>query len=91
MSIWEVIADGNEVIRTFDCMYDEKARRWFCVLTVGSQERPEWSVTVSYASLIEACRVAERAAFMVENDFVKGQLVLPDMGDFQVKYFPKQD
>lgn len=68
-------------------VFDPKTRNWCMGLTRYIGDDAQYTITVSNPSLTALARETERILWEVENEPRKEQLLLPDMGDFQVQYF----
>lgn len=68
--------------------YIPASRAWILAVTKYNGNMPCYTIHVSHPSLLAAARVMERAIGRVELDLQHEMLMLPNMGDFEVFYFP---
>lgn len=60
---------------------------WYAVFTWYQNEKPIATVTASDHSLVRLVETCNRHMWRVQQEMEKGQLVLPDDGDYQIRYF----
>lgn len=69
-------------------VFDPTTRNWVVGLTRYDDEQARYTLTLANPSLTALARETERILWQVENEEQEASLLLPDMGDFTISYFP---
>lgn len=72
-----------------DISWDGQPPGWFGMLTWYLGDEAIISISAKASSVTEVNRVVWEAMFRSAADFQDGKLVLPSMGDYDVKYWYK--
>lgn len=67
-------------------VWQPDTKDWFVTCNKTVEGDPVYTITLVAWGLESAARKLNQHIWEIENDVNAGQLILPDMGDYQVKY-----